>query len=188
MNQAIAQVDADHVLLLNNDITVITGEWIEALVEQSQRPEVGAVGCRLLYPGGGVQHDGIAVSMGCTAINLDLSFVGYLASAIREVTAVTGACMMVRRAVYEELGGLDERLRVAFNDVDLCLRLWQRGYKVMFTPIAELQHRESASRGRLHPDEDALRFVTRWGHHSRLKDPFMNPNIKSLAPYALRLD
>lgn len=188
MNDAIAQVDADHVVLLNNDITVITPDWIEGLLEHSQRPEVGAVGCRLLYPGGRPQHEGIAVGVGCPARNLDLREIPQLGLAIRDVSAVTGACTMMRREVYAEVGGLDVTLRVAYNDVDLCLRLRQAGYRVIYTPVAELYHHESATRGRLHPEEDGLRFAIRWGHHNRLRDPCFNPHVSWLAPLRLRLD
>jgi GT2 family glycosyltransferase len=188
MNDAIAQVDADHVVLLNNDITVITPDWIEALLEHSQRPDVGAVGCRLLYPDGRPQHEGIVVGMECPACNLDLTLMPQLSGAIREVSAVTGACMMTRRDVYQEVGGLDVTLRVAYNDVDLCLRLRRAGYRVIYTPVAQLYHHESATRGRLHPDEDGLRFSVRWGHHSKVRDPFFNPHLAWLSPLRLRQD
>jgi GT2 family glycosyltransferase len=186
MNEAIAQVEADHVVLLNNDVVVITSDWLEAMLEHSQRPAVGAVGCRLLYPDGRPQHEGIAVGVGCPALNLDLSGFPPMGLAVREVTAVTGACMMMRRGVYAEMGGLDERLRVAYNDVDLCLRLRQAGYRVMYTPLAQLHHHESATRGPLHPDEDDVRFAARWGHHSRVRDPFLSPHVAWMSPIMLR--
>jgi GT2 family glycosyltransferase len=187
MNRAIAEVDADHVVLLNNDVTVLTPGWLEAMLEHSQRPEVGAVGCRLLLPDGRAQHEGIAVGVGCPALNLDLTACPPLGRVIREVSAVTGACMMMRRALYAEMGGLDERLRVSYNDVDLCLRLGRAGYRVIYTPLAELEHHESSSRGSLNPGEDAVRFAARWGHHRRVRDPYLSPHLAWVAPVTLRL-
>jgi GT2 family glycosyltransferase len=188
MNGAIAQVEGEHVVLLNNDVSVITPDWVEAMLEHSQRPEVGAVGCRLLYPDGRPQHEGIAVGMVGPALNLDLSEFPPMGLAVREVAAVTGACMMVRRAVYREMGGLDETLRIAFNDVDLCLRLRAGGYRVMYTPHAQLFHHESASRTHLQHHEDDIRFAMRYGHPSQVRDPFVNPHVASLSPLTLRLD
>lgn len=188
MNRAVAEVDADHVVLLNNDITVLTPGWLEAMLEHSQRPEVGAVGCRLLLPDGRVQHEGIALGVGCPALNLDLAACPPLGRVVREVSAVTGACLMMRRALYAEMGGLDEQLRVSYNDVDLCLRLGRAGYRVIYTPHAELRHRESSSRGSLNPPEDAVRFAARWGHHRTVRDPYLSPHLAWLTPVALRLD
>jgi GT2 family glycosyltransferase len=188
MNRAIAEVDADHVVLLNNDVTVLTPGWLEAMLEHSQRPEVGAVGCRLLLPDGRTQHEGIAIGVGCPALNLDLTGCPPLGRVVREASAVTGACMMMRRALYAEMGGLDERLRVSYNDVDLCLRLGRAGFRVIYTPLAELRHHESSSRGSLNPLEDAVRFAARWGHHSRVRDPFLSPHLAWLAPLTMRLD
>jgi GT2 family glycosyltransferase len=187
MNSAIEQVEAEHVVLLNNDVTVITPGWLEAMLEHSQRPEVGAVGCRLLYPDGRPQHEGVGVGVGSPAINLDLSALAPMGRAIREVSAVTAACMMLRRAVHREMGGLDECLRIAFNDVDLCLRLRRAGYRVIYTPLAELYHHESASRGDRRHDEDDVRFAVLWGHHRQVRDAFVNPHLEWLTPLRLRL-
>jgi GT2 family glycosyltransferase len=187
MNAAIEQVEAEHVVLLNNDVTVITPDWLEAMLEHSQRPEVGAVGCRLLYPDGRPQHEGVGVGVGSPAINLDLSALFPMGRAIREVSAVTAACMMIRRAVHREMGGLDECLRVAFNDVDLCLRLRRAGYRIIYTPLAELYHHESASRGDRRHDEDDVRFAVLWGHHRQVRDAFVNPHLEWLSPIRLRL-
>lgn len=187
MNAAIAQVDAEHVVLLNNDVSVITPDWLEAMLEHSQRPEVGAVGCRLLYPDGRPQHEGVGVGIGSPAINLDLTALAPMGLAVREVSAVTAACMMIRRAVYREMDGLDESLRVAFNDVDLCLRLRRAGYRVVYTPLAELHHRESASRGDRRHDDDDIRFAELWGHHREVRDGYVNPHLEWLSPVRLRI-
>lgn len=186
MNAAVERVDTEQVVLLNNDITVITPGWVEAMLEHAQRPEVGAVGCRLLYPDGRPQHEGVAVGVGSPAINLDLSALPPMGRVTRDVSAVTAACMMIRRDVWREVGGMDESLRVAFNDVDLCLRLRRAGYRVVYTPLAELHHHESASRGDRRHDDDDVRFAVLWGHHRGVRDAFVNPNLEWVSPPRLR--
>jgi GT2 family glycosyltransferase len=182
-NSAAARGSGEHLLFLNNDMEVIDSDWIEALLEHSQRKEVGAVGAKLLYPDNSVQHAGVLVGIGGVA-NHAFRYVhdsspGYfgLAHVTRNYSAVTGACMMVRRQVFEELGGFDENLRVAFNDVDFCLRLRQRGYLIVYTPHARLYHFESASRSTLHPPEDERYMRARWEHLLRNGDPYYNPNF-----------
>lgn len=189
LNFAVRHAQGEHLLFLNNDTEVISPGWIEALLEQSQRSEVGAVGARLLFPDGRVQHEGIVIGLvGSAAANVDHGGYFGLGWAIRNFSAVTGACMMVRREVFEELGGFDEDLRVAFNDVDFCLRARNRGYLVVYTPLAELYHYESATRGRLHPIEDDVRFRKRWGDPSQFRDPYYNPNLDLRRPFHPRLD
>jgi len=189
MNHGVRAVDPlpdEHLLFLNNDMEVRTPDWIEALLEQSQRPEVGAVGCRLLYPDGQPQHEGVVVGIGGTANNVDLSSYFGLGTVIRDVGAVTAAAMMMRRSAFVEMGGFDEALRVAFNDIDLCMRLRRSGYRIVYTPLAELMHHGSASRGRLHPSGDEARFAERWGPNDRLVDPYGNPNVQWYRPLRLR--
>lgn len=181
----LAPLDDEHLLFLNNDMEAWVPDWIEAMLEQSQRPEVGAVGCRLVYPDGRPQHEGVAIGIGGTANNLDLSCYFGLGQVIRDVGAVTGAAMMMRRDTFAEVSGFDEGLRVAFNDIDLCMRLRQRGYRVVYTPLAQLVHYESASRGRMHPIEDEAHFAERWGSGEALRDPYVNPNIAWYAPLRL---
>jgi GT2 family glycosyltransferase/SAM-dependent methyltransferase len=189
VNRAVAQTRGDHVMLLNNDIEVITPEWVEAMLEQSQRPEVGAVGCRLLYPDGSAQHEGIVIGYAdVPAANVDWGRYFGLGDAIRDASAVTGACMMFRRQVFDKLEGFDETLRVSYNDVDFCLRLGQHGYRVIYTPLAELYHQESATRRTLNPTEDLRIFTGRWGPVEKLRDPFLNPAIATLNPLRLRMD
>jgi GT2 family glycosyltransferase len=181
INDAVPQVSADHVILLNNDTTVIAGGWIEALLEHSQRSVVGAVGARLLYPDGRPQHEGI----GLTPIgpsNLDSGM-----PAIRDVIAVTGACMMFRPSVFLEVGGFDEALAVSFGDVDFCMRLRQRGYWIIYTPLAVLCHLESASRGRLNPPGDLRTFCRRWGEIGKQHDPFLSRHVLRLNPLQINL-
>ena len=164
VNLGRSQIDAPYMLTVNNDVTVISRDWIEALLEQVQRPEVGVAGGRLLYPDGRVQHEGIGlgnVRGGYIAANLDAWWMGRV---IRDVSAVTGACQMVKVAVFDEVGGYDETLQVGFNDVDFCLRVHKAGYLIVYTPHAELSHPESASRGKaLDPEADYDLFWSRWG-------------------------
>jgi O-antigen biosynthesis protein len=181
-------IDAPYLLTLNNDVTVISPDWIEALLEQAQRPEVGVVGARLLYPNGRPQHEGIAVGNvrgGHMAANLDAGWMGRI---IRDVSAVSGACQMVKTAVFDAVGGYDEALPVAYNDVDFCLRVRDAGHLIVYTPHAELGHRESASRGTLDPAEDHEYFWARWGVVGGIRDPYFSPHVRGLNPLDVRLD
>ncbi len=186
VNAGVAATRGDHILLLNNDVEVIEPSWMEAMLEHSQRPEVGAVGARLLFPDGRPQHEGVGVGMGWLAGNLDHQGYFALGMTTRNCSAVTGACMMVPRTVWDEVGGLDETLHVAFNDVDFCLRIRERNYWIVFTPLAELYHNESASRGRLHPTADEAVLIDRWGTFEDIYDPFINANVLHFNPLTLR--
>lgn len=183
INAAARSVDAEHLLLLNNDTSVITPNWIEAMLEHSQHVDVGAVGARLVFSDGRAQHEGIVVGRLHVAANVETRW-----RVVREVSAVTGACLMSRRIVFEELGGLDEGLVEAFNDVDYCLRARARGYRVVYTPLAELVHREGASRGRRIPSDDEARFAARWGDKTELEDPYLNTNVLWPNPLRLRVN
>ncbi|HET6923919.1 MAG TPA: glycosyltransferase family 2 protein, partial [Anaeromyxobacteraceae bacterium] len=168
-NLAAREARGEHLLFLNDDVEVLAPDWLEALLEHSQRPGVGAVGARLLYPDGAVQHAGVVLGAegfaGHPFRGLKPGAAGYdfLASAVRDCSAVTGACMMVPRAAFRESGGFDERLRQAFNDVDFCLRLRGRGYSVVYTPHAVLRHVESATRTGPVPRSEVLLARRRWG-------------------------
>jgi glycosyltransferase involved in cell wall biosynthesis len=187
MNMAVDEAHGDHVLFLNNDMEVITPGWLEAMVEVAQHSQVGAVGARLVLPSGRPQHEGVFIGFGGgSAGNADFGDYFGLGRMIRDATAVTAACMLMRLEAFHRVGGFDERLRVAFNDVDLCLRLRQRGYQIVYTPYAELYHAESASRGKLHPEEDEAFFVQRWGPPGAFRDPFYNPNLDPVRPFRLR--
>lgn len=194
----------EYLLLLNNDTQVISMNWLEAMLMYAQRPDVGAVGAKLYYGDRTIQHAGIVVGLGAhrTAghthykINYDnLGYMGKLYYA-QNVSAVTGACLMVKKSIYEALGGLDESFRVALNDVDFCLRVREKGYLNVFTPFAELYHYESASRGvdvvdeekaRRYEEECAL-FRARWKELLAKGDPYYNPNFSlDHSDYALKV-
>jgi GT2 family glycosyltransferase len=173
----------DHLLFLNNDVRVAGPDWLGAMLEHSQRPEVGAVGAKLLYPDGRTQHAGLVLGVGAPAIHAfrrqasDEPGDHGLRDVVRDCSAVTGACIMVRRRLFEEIGRFDTRFRVAYGDLDLCLRLRARGHLVVYTPFAVLYHYESATRGHLHPWEDEALCWKLWGDVIRRGDPYYNPNL-----------
>lgn len=183
-NAAAAASAGDILLFLNSDIEGRSEGWLTAMLEHAQRPEIGVVGARLLYPGGAVQHTGVVMGLGGGIAWHAFCFCpgdrpGYFSQAkiVRNYSAVTGAAMMVRRDVFEELGGFDEKLAVAFNDIDFCLRARQRGYDVVSTPFAELVHYESATRGRSAVERDESEvMLDRWSD-VMMHDPFFNPNL-----------
>jgi GT2 family glycosyltransferase len=176
--------------LLNNDLLVIGAHWLTEMVSHAVRPEVGAVGAMLYYPDDTIQHAGIIAGFGGSAINcfagLPRGSPGYCSRAelVQNYSAVTGACLLTRADVYAEVGGLNEgRLAVAFNDVDYCLRLRERGYLVTWTPYAEFYHLESASRGDDMASDKVGRFrgeraflAERWATVLP-HDPYYNPNL-----------
>jgi glycosyltransferase involved in cell wall biosynthesis len=187
-NLGAAQARGAVLVLLNSDISMIGGDWLDAMVAQAVRPNVGAVGARLLYPDGRVQHAGVVLGLGGVAAHLlcgapggDPGYYKHLVTP-RNVSAVTAACLAIRKTVYDEVGGLDaENLAVAFNDIDLCLKLRAVGYDIVWTPHAELIHHESASRGSDIAPEAAERFRRevgtmreRWGAILDA-DPFYGP-------------
>lgn len=180
----------EYLLLLNNDVEVITENWLEELLSNCQRPDVGIVGAKLYYPDDTVQHAGIIIGIGGVAgnvfVGLPRKFTGYFhkASIQQDLSAVTAACMMVKRSVYEEMGGLEEKLQVAFNDVDFCLRVRKAGYLVVFDPYVELYHYESKTRGAENTKEKVRRFQTEieymrshWLDLLKKGDPMYNPNL-----------
>jgi GT2 family glycosyltransferase len=192
-NRAISRLDADIVGLVNNDIEPINDDWLETMVAHAVQPGVGAVGAMLYYPDDTIQHAGVVIGVGGVAAHafahLPRGSDGPqgLLRCVRSVSAVTAACMLVRRDVYQRVGGLDERLAVAFNDVDFCLRIRQMGLRIVWTPHAELYHHESASRGSEDSPEKRARFESevrlmqeRWGH-DLLEDPAYHPAL-SLEP------
>jgi GT2 family glycosyltransferase len=175
-------------IFLNNDIEARAEGWLAALRAQALRPDVAAVGARLLYPDGRLQHCGIVVGLtgaaGHPLVGLAPERNGYLdmARVTRECSAVTGACLAVRRDVFEELEGFDEDLGVDLNDVDFCLRAWDAGYRTIYEPAAELVHHESPSRGTAGGVGDIVRFLDRWQHLLRRGDPSLNPNLTRTDP------
>ena len=180
----------EYLLLLNNDIEVITPDWIQEMLMFAQRPDVGAVGAKLYYPDKTIQHAGVCLGMGGVAghyfQHVDYKNVGYVGRLLypQDMTAVTAACMLLRREVWEKLGGLDEDWAVAFNDVDLCMRIRKAGYLIVWTPFAELYHLESKSRGiedtpekQVRFNQEVRQFQTRWAKELEAGDPYYNPNF-----------
>jgi GT2 family glycosyltransferase len=196
-NDAAKHATGEYVLFLNNDIEVITPDWLEEMVSHAQRPEIGAVGAKLWYPDDTVQHAGLILVAGLAGhahLGKRKGDHGYFsrASLTQSLSAVTGACMCMRRALFDEVGGFDETLAVAFNDVDLCLRLHSKGYRNLYTPFAELYHHESATRGYEDTVEKMARFkseaeilTTRW-MPLLLNDPYYSPNLSLVGePFTL---
>ncbi|NJO55311.1 MAG: glycosyltransferase, partial [Rhodospirillales bacterium] len=189
-NTAARHAKGDVLLFLNNDIEVIEAGWLQEMVSEVMRANVGAVGAKLLYPDGRIQHAGVVLGLKGVAghafhlLNNDDN--GYFGHAVlkRNVSAVTGACLAMRRSVFEEVGGFEEKhLRVAFNDVDLCLNVLSRGYEIIWTPFATLIHHESASRGYEDTPEKQARLANeseymrqKWGELIS-HDPFYNRNF-----------
>ena len=180
----------DYLLLLNNDTEVISKNWLEEMLMFAQREDVGAVGAKLYYADNSIQHAGVIVGIAGSAGHAHRFFSrnssGYLhrASIVQNLSAVTGACLMTKRKVWEQMQGLDEKFAVAFNDVDFCLRLRKAGYLVIFTPYSELYHYESKSRGYEDTPEKKLRFSKerdmfrkRWKNLIERGDPYYNSNL-----------
>jgi GT2 family glycosyltransferase len=185
-NVAAAAARGEHLLFLNDDTEAKDAGWLEAMLEHSQRAEVGAVGARLLFPNETLQHAGVIVGIQGRAGHAFWGFPadhpGYydLARVVRNYSAVTGACLMMRRAVFEEVGGFDEAFAISYNDVDLCLRVRARGYLVVYTPYAVLYHHQSATRGAYDQQKDRKYenlLRDRWKHFFEEGDPYYNPNL-----------
>lgn len=200
-NRAAGSADSEHLVFLNNDTEVISREWLSAMLEFAQRKDVGAVGARLYFTDRTIQHAGVILGLGGVAAHSHRDFPdsshGYMGriKIIQNLSAVTAACMMVRREVFEEVGGFDESLAHAFNDVDLCLKMREKGYLIVYTPYAELYHHESASRGHEDTPERKVRFAKeveimkgRWKHVLEAGDPYYNPNLTLDKPdFSIRL-
>lgn len=202
-NLGASTAKGSYLLLLNNDTRVITVNWMEELLMYAQREDVGAVGGKLYYADKTIQHAGVVLGLGAhrTAGHShygqhrdNLGYMGRLCYA-QNVSAVTGACLLVKKSLFEEAGGLDESFAVSLNDVDFCLRLREKGFLNVFTPFAELYHLESASRG---PDNDgekaerynreSERFRERWKEALAAGDPYYNPNFSlDRSDFALKI-
>lgn len=197
-NFAVRHTDADYFLFLNNDIEVSQNGWLTAMMEHGQRRGTGAVGAKLLYPDGLIQHAGVILGMGGIAghpfkglpENNGVYF-GH-SNMVKNYSAVTAACMLTRRDVFEEVGGFNEELAVSFGDIDLCMEICRKGYRIVYTPYARLIHHESISRL---DDNDPVRrprfhaeityMLTKWGK-ALFEDPCLNPNL-SILEYDMRL-
>ncbi len=196
-NFAVEQTESPWLLFLNNDIEAIDTEWLNIMAEHIQRPEIGAVGARLLFPDDTIQHGGAVLGAGLGRIAAH-AFRGFPAEhpgvvkqlqMTRNYSCVTGACLLTRRDVFMEVGGFDEQqLPVTFNDVDFCLKLRHAGYLIVYTPFAKLYHHESASRrrSRLEPPESEI-MRERWREMLE-RDPYYNPNLsRERADFSLEL-
>lgn len=191
-NFGASQARGDLLLFLNDDVHAFEAGWLQEMVRWCSRDEVGVVGAKLLFPSGHIQHAGIVIGLGGIA--------GHVFRGMREVdcgpfgspnwyrnlSAVTGACMMLPRDVFNQVGGFDERFRVAYGDVDLCLRIREAGYRVLYTPFARLIHHEGASRGRHTPGSDLALARERFSDLLEKGDPYFNPNLspRSVMPRA----
>jgi GT2 family glycosyltransferase len=199
-NRAAARGTGDYVCLLNNDIEVITPDWLDEMVSLAAQPGTGAVGARLWYPNDTLQHGGVLLGLGGVAGHMHQMLrrwqLGYFGRAVvtQNLSAITAACLVVRKSIYEQVGGLNEELAVAFNDVDFCLRVLEAGYRNIWTPHAELYHHESASRGSDMDPDKYQRFVgeVRWMEARWpdliANDPAYNRNLSlktDIAPFAL---
>ena len=177
--------------MLNNDIEIISNSWLEEMLMFSQREDVGAVGAKLYYPNNTIQHAGVILGIGGVAGHshkyFDRSATGYMSRCFiqQDLSAVTAACLMMKKSVFEQVNGLDEEnFKVAFNDVDLCMKIRKAGYLIVWTPYAEAYHYESISRGTEDTPEKQARFkgeaeafMIKWKKELELGDPYYNQNL-----------
>ena len=189
-NFGASNAKGEYLICLNNDVEVIAPDWIEEMLGHCQRKEVGIVGARLYYPDHTIQHAGIVIGMGGIAgsmfVGMDANRTGYLHKAAiqQDMSAVTAACMMIKKNVFWEVKGFEEQLAVAFNDVDFCLKAREKGYLVVYDPYVELYHDESKTRGAEDTKEKVRRFQSeieymrkRWINLLKTGDPYYNPNL-----------
>lgn len=193
INEGAAAAAGEHLLLCNDDLEAIDDEWLSAMLEYSQDSEIGAVGAKLLYPDGRLQHVGMILGVGDIAAHAfhqhPGGFAGYFGSVIgpRNYSAVTAACLMTRRSVFIEVGGFDEAFPIDFNDVDYCLRVRRAGYRIVYTPYARLLHHESASFGARQQDPAGIAEMKRRWAKELERDPYYNPHLtREFADYRLR--
>ena len=189
-NFAVREARGEYLLFLNNDVEIITPSWMEEMLQICQQDGVGITGAKLYYPDDTIQHAGVVLGLGgiaghimCKARREDIGYMGRMVC-VQEISAVTAACMLVKTSVFKAAGGFDEELRVAFNDIDLCMQVRQMGQKIVFTPYAELYHYESKSRGLEDTPEKQLRFSKemkcfrrKWERELLKGDPYYSPNL-----------
>lgn len=189
-NFAVAHAKGEYLLFLNNDVKSINPDWLEEMLGVCQRPEVGGVGAKLIYPDNTIQHAGCVIGMGGIAghmfVDMPADRTGYLhkASLLQDMSAVTAACLLMKKEVFEQAGGFTEELAVAFNDVDLCLKVRKNGYLIVYDPYAKLYHMESKTRGAEDSKEKVRRFQTEieymrchWIDILKNGDPCYNKNL-----------
>lgn len=201
-NFGVRHAKGEYLLFLNNDIEVIHNDWLGEMLSNCQREEVGAVGAKLYYPDNTVQHAGVIVGIGGVAgsvfVGLKRGYTGYMhrASIQQDLSAVTAACMMVKKSVFEEVGGFEEKLKVAFNDIDFCLKIREKGHLIVYDPYVELYHYESKTRGAEDTTEKIRRFQSEieymrshWSSILKNGDPAYNPNLSLKKwDYSLRVN
>lgn len=201
-NFGVRHAKGEYLLFLNNDIEVINSDWLGEMLSNCQREEVGAVGAKLYYPDNTVQHAGVIVGIGGDAgsvfVGLKRGYTGYMhrASIQQNLSAVTAACMMVKKSVFEEVGGFEEELKVAFNDIDFCLKIREKGHLIVYDPYVELYHYESKTRGAEDTTEKIRRFQSEieymrshWSSILKNGDPAYNPNLSLKKwDYSLRVN
>ena len=196
-NSASRAADGDLLLFLNDDVTIITPHWLTSMVEHGQRDQIGAVGARLLFPDRQIQHAGVVLGVFGTAghcfkgIDADEQHYGDLPELVRNCLAVTGACLLVDRERFWEVGGFDEEnLPIAFQDVDFCLKLHEAGYRNIYTPHAELYHHEASSKSdaQYTPSDPEVAYMrSHWGKYIE-DDPYYNPHLtREGEDFSLRL-
>jgi len=180
--------------LMNDDVYPITSDWLDSMVAQAMRSDIGAVGALLMYPNGTIQHAGVVVGGGyfpshVGRLEVDSPYWPWLRMT-RELTAVTAACMVLRRSVWDELGGLDPQFPVNYNDTDLCLRIGERGYRILLEARAVLTHEESATRPPVVKPEEHELFRRRWDKVMSAPDRFFNPqlHLDAIHPVAIAVD
>ena len=189
-NYGVRHANGEYLLFLNNDVTVITPGWIRELLGVCQRPEVGAAGVKLIYPDDTIQHAGCVIGLGGIAghmfVDMPANRTGYLhkASILQDMSAVTAACMMMKRTAFEEAGGFTEKLSVAFNDVDLCLKVRKNHKLIVYDPYVQLYHMDSKTRGAEDNKEKVRRFQEeieymrcQWIDILKKGDPYYNRNL-----------
>jgi GT2 family glycosyltransferase len=192
-NFAVQHARGEHVVFLNDDTQVISLDWMEKMLEHSLKPNVGAVGALLFYLNDTIQHAGVLIGVGGITSHafegLSRNDSGYkgLVQTVRECSAVTGACMMTKKSLFQQVGGFDENFAYSFNDIDLCLRLREKGYLIMYTPHVQLYHHGTASRT-YNPDNKEVRnFIKRW-HDLILKgDLYYDQNLSRVNPFVLKM-
>ena len=189
-NCAAKEAKGEYLLFLNNDVEILTPDWMEEMLQNCQQENVAAVGAKLYYPDDTIQHAGVVLGLGgiaghimCRASKEDPGYFGRMIS-VQEISAVTAACMMVKKSDFDAVGGLDETFQVAFNDIDLCMKFRAAGKKIIFTPYAELYHYESKSRGledtpekQFRFDKEVKRFQEKWAQQLEMGDPYYSPNL-----------
>ena len=190
-NVGVKETKGEYLLFLNNDTEVISPDWMEQLLMYAQRKDVGAVGAKLYYADNTIQHAGVVIGLGAhrsaghTHYKMPREHLGYMGRLCyaQDVTAVTGACLMVKKSIYEEVDGLDESFTISLNDVDLCLKIREKGYLNIFTPFAELYHYESKTRGMEEGEKlrryerECVHFRDKWKEQLDAGDPYYNPNF-----------